>query len=300
MSKLVRYTTCPVCDAADISKVLEAKDYTVSGEVFEIWHCSSCTHRFTQDVPAQEEIGKYYQSADYISHSETKKGLINSLYHLVRKRTLKNKRSLIENITGNKNGNILDIGCGTGSFINEMQQSGWKVKGLEPDETARKKGEELYRLELEPITGFFQLSTQSFDVITMWHVLEHVHELHAYTEQLKSLLRPGGKLLIAVPNYTSADTVHYKEYWAAYDVPRHLYHFSPESMQALIKKHGMKIETIKPMWFDSFYVAMLSEKYKTGKPGLVKAFFIGLSSNLKAILRKDRCSSVIYIVSNEG
>lgn len=299
MSKLVHYTTCPVCNSADISKSLEAKDYTVSAEVFEIWHCSSCTHRFTQDVPVQEETGRYYQSTDYISHSETKKGLINSLYHIVRKKTLISKRKLIESVTGIKSGNILDIGCGTGSFILAMKENGWKVKGLEPDEAARKKGEQLYGLQLEPIAEFFQLIPQSFDVITMWHVLEHVHELHEYILQLKSLLKPGGNLLIAVPNYTSADARHYKEFWAAYDVPRHLCHFSPQSMQALIEKHEMKIETMKPMWFDSFYVAMLSEKYKSGKNNLFSAFFNGLISNLQAFRANCRCSSLIYIISNK-
>ncbi|MGE5108902.1 MAG: class I SAM-dependent methyltransferase [Sphingobacteriales bacterium] len=297
MSKLVHYTTCPVCDSANILELLEAKDYTVSGEVFQIWHCSSCTHRFTQNVPVQGEIVKYYQSADYISHSETKKGLINFLYHIVRKRTLTGKRKLIESVTGAKGGNILDIGCGTGSFISVMKENGWRVRGLEPDEEARKKGADLYGLPLEPIANFFQLPPGAFDVITMWHVLEHVHELHPYIKQLKSLLKPGGKLLIAVPNYSSADANHYKEFWAAYDVPRHLYHFSPKSMEALIHLHGMKIETIRPMWFDSFYVAMLSEKYRTGRGNLIKAFCIGAVSNLKAMMRKDKCSSLIYIIN---
>ena len=297
MSQLVHYTICPVCNADTVSSVLTAKDYTVSGEIFSIGHCISCTHRFTQDVPVQNEIGKYYQSADYISHSETKKGLINSLYHLVRKRTLKGKRKLIENITDKTNGDILDIGSGTGSFINEMKQHGWRVKGLEPDESARKKGEELYGLNAEPVEEFYQLAPQSFDAITMWHVLEHVHELHKYVGRLKTLLKPGGKLLIAVPNYTAADAVYYKEHWAAYDVPRHLYHFSPQSMQVLIEKHSMKIEMIKPMWFDSFYVSMLSEKYKTGKGNLLKAFFTGFASNLAAMSNKAKCSSLIYIVS---
>jgi 2-polyprenyl-3-methyl-5-hydroxy-6-metoxy-1,4-benzoquinol methylase len=296
MNKLVQYTTCPVCNSEKISKSLTAKDYTVSGESFEIWHCLNCTHRFTQNVPVQEAISRYYQSAGYISHSETKKGFINSLYHLVRKRTLTGKRKLIEAVTGKKTGDILDIGCGTGSFISSMKQNGWQVKGLEPDEAARKKGEELYGLLSAPVEQFYMLPPQSFDVITMWHVLEHVHELHAYVRQLKLLLKPGGKIFIAVPNYTSADAEHYKEHWAAYDVPRHLYHFSPQSMRTLIEQYGMKIETMKPMWFDSFYVAMLSEKYKTGKNNLIAAFINGIVSNSKAALSRDRCSSVIYII----
>lgn len=297
MNKHIHYSNCPVCNAAVVSKLMAVKDYTVSGEVFEIWHCSNCTHRFTQDIPAADETGKYYQSADYISHSETKKGIINSLYHYVRRFTLKSKRNLIQAVTGKTKGCLLDVGCGTGSFIFTMQQSGWSVKGLEPDETARKKAGELYHLSPEPIEVFYKLPPQSFDVITMWHVLEHVHQLHDYIQHLKTLLKPGGKLIIAVPNYTSKDAQHYKEYWAAYDAPRHLYHFSPQSMQYLIGQHKMKIESIKPMWFDSFYVSMLSEKYKNSKGNLLKAYFIGCFSNLKAMMKKERCSSLIYIIN---
>lgn len=297
MSQLIHYTACPVCGSTTISPVLETKDYTVSGDTFPIWHCSSCSFQFTQDIPTQDVIGKYYQSADYISHSETKKGLVNSLYHRVRKRTLKGKRKLIESVAGKKNGKILDIGCGTGSFLSVMKQNRWEVKGLEPDEQARIKAKELYGLTIEPIDTFFNLLPQSFDVITMWHVLEHVHELHRYITQLKSLLTPGGRLLIAVPNYTSTDAGHYKKFWAGYDVPRHLYHFSPQSMQLLIEQHGLKIESIKPMWFDSFYVSMLSEKYKSGKLNLLKAGYNGLKSNLIALLQRQKCSSLIYIIS---
>ena len=288
---------CPVCGSSSVAPVLKAKDYTVSNEVFEIWHCGNCTLRFTQNTPDEQSIGRYYQSAEYISHSETKKGFINSLYHIVRKRTLQGKRKLIEKASGKKSGVLLDIGAGTGSFLNVMKKGGWNVKGLEPDVNARKKGEELYGLKLEPIEVFYKLPAKNFDVITLWHVLEHVHALHNYIQQLKTLLKPGGKLIIAVPNYTSKDAQHYAAHWAAYDVPRHLYHFSPQSMDTLLQQHGMKTETIKPMWFDSFYVAMLSEKYKNGKGNMFAAFLNGLSSNLAALKEKRCCSSVIYVIT---
>lgn len=287
---------CPVCGGADVAPVVTVKDYTVTGESFAVWHCRHCTFRFTQDMPAEKEIGRYYQSADYISHSETKQGLINTLYHYVRKITLQGKRKLIEKASGKTKGMLLDIGAGTGSFLNVMKQNGWDVKGLEPDENARQKGKELYNVSLESIEVFYTLPARSFDVITMWHVLEHVHDLHDYIQQLKKLIKPGGKLLIAVPNYTSYDAAHYNEYWAAYDVPRHLWHFSPQSMQQLLQLHGLKIETVHPMWFDSFYVAMLSEKYKNGKGNLLKAYLVGCFSNFKAMLKKDKCSSLIYVV----
>lgn len=294
---MIVYDSCPNCGDKNISFVFSVKDYTVSGERFEIWECKNCTQRFTQNIPGKEEIGKYYQSENYISHSETSKGLINSLYHKVRKRTLVQKRKLIENATGKNTGNILDVGCGTGAFLNTMKDAKWNTTGLEPDSKAREKALELYGLKLEQIEKFYCLPVQTFDAITMWHVLEHVHDLHDYINQLKKLLKPGGKLFIAVPNYTSYDAEIYKEFWAAYDVPRHLYHFSPESMKKLLNTHGMKIEMMNPMWYDSVYVSMLSEQYKTGNTHPLKALFYGLISNFKTLADKERCSSVIYITS---
>lgn len=294
---MIVYELCPNCGNKNIFLVLSAKDYTVSGEQFEIWECRNCTQRFTQNIPGPQEIGRYYQSENYISHSDTSKGLINNLYHKVRKRTLLQKRKLIENTTGKKAGNILDVGCGTGAFLHTMKNAKWNITGLEPDETARAKAVELYGLHLEKTEEFYLLPAQTFDAITMWHVLEHVHELHEYMEQLKKLLKPGGKLFIAVPNYTSYDAGVYQEFWAAYDVPRHLYHFSPKSMQTLLHSHGMTVEKMKPMWYDSVYVSMLSEQYRSGKPHPVKALFCGIISNFKTLFNKEKCSSVIYVAS---
>ncbi len=189
------------------------------------------------------------------------------------------------------------MGAGTGAFLNTMKNGGWNCTGIEPDESARKKANELYALGLKESKELFSLPTNSFDAITLWHVLEHVHELHDYMEQLKKLLVADGKLFIAVPNYTSADAKMYKEFWAAYDVPRHLYHFSPKAMATLLNAHGLQIETMKPMWYDSVYVSLLSEKYKTGKSNTVKAFFNGMISNTKTLLNKTNCSSLIYIAS---
>jgi len=294
---MIVYDSCPNCGDKNIILVFSAKDYTVSGERFEIWECKNCTQRFTQNIPGKEEIGKYYQSENYISHSDTSKGLINYIYHKVRKRTLAQKRKLIENATGKKTGKILDVGCGTGAFLHAMANAKWNITGLEPDSKAREKALELYGLQLEQIEKFYSLPVQTFDAITMWHVLEHVHDLHDYINQLKKLLKPGGKLFIAVPNYTSYDAAIYKEFWAAYDVPRHLYHFSPESMKKLLNTHGLKIEMEKPMWYDSVYVSMLSEQYKTGRPHPLKALISGLISNFKTLAKKRKCSSVIYVAS---
>ena len=296
MSQLIHYTNCLVCNSAELKNVLSAKDYTVSGETFVVVECNSCSLRFTQDVPDVASISPYYKSENYISHTNTSKGLINRLYQSVRKRTLKQKRKLIEKATGITKGNLLDVGSGTGAFANEMKMAGWQVTGLEPDADARTVGKQLYNLELADINHFYKLPESSYDAITMWHVLEHVHDLQGYIAQLKSLLKENGKLFIAVPNYTSKDAAVYNEHWAAYDVPRHLYHFSPRSMKVLVEKHGLKIVQYNPMWYDSFYVSMLSSKYRNGKTNLFAAFFNGLGSNIKAMGDVKRCSSVIYIV----
>lgn len=296
MGSTIKYDHCLCCGSAAISKVLECKDYTVSQKIFEVWKCSTCTFCFTQNAPVEDEIGVYYQSADYISHSNTKQGVVNRLYHLVRGFTLKTKQNLLIKETGLKHGVLLDIGAGTGAFANTMQQAGWHVTGLEPDSTARENALSQYSLQLQDQTDLVNLQNNTYDAITLWHVLEHVHDLHGYLNKFDKLLKASGRIIIAVPNYCSHDAQVYKQYWAAYDVPRHLYHFSPKSMEVLLQKHGFTIEAVKPMWFDSFYVSMLSEKYRNGKNNYLQAFGVGLVSNIKALVDVKKCSSVIYTI----
>jgi len=293
---MIHYEQCPVCGGTLFHPFLKAKDHTVSKEEFQLVQCDQCQFVFTQDVPDELSIGPYYQSQNYISHSNTQTGLINKMYHRVRTITLRSKRNLVEKESRIKKGTLLDIGSGTGAFLNEMQSAGWKTTGLEPDAGARKNAEELYGIHALPSHELFSVIPQSVDVITMWHVLEHVHALDKYLDQISKVIRPGGTIFIAVPNHTSVDAEKYKNNWAAYDVPRHLYHFSPASMRRLMENHGLKVTKVKPMWFDSFYVSMLSEQYKNGKGNLISAFFNGFSSNAKALFNKERCSSVIYVI----
>ena len=298
--------TCPVCNSAETEKYLQCKDFTVSKEIFSLVNCMSCSFIFTNPRPAENEIGKYYQSAEYVSHSDTKKGLINRLYHTVRKITLGNKLQLINRLHNNKAGKLLDVGCGTGYFISHCKENNWNVTGVEVDANARKMAEE--RLspstkaqgklgEGEHIYSWLNdVKENEFDIITLWHVLEHVHDLNAYLEALKKLLKNSGKLIIAVPNAASFDAGHYKEYWAAYDVPRHLYHFTPDTIGRLFKKHNLKLEQTLPMKFDAYYVSMLSEKYKTGKTNYLNVLINGFRSNSKAS-GNGQYSSLIYVVS---
>jgi len=294
---LIHYVTCPSCHSDHLHSALTAIDYTVSQESFAIWQCGKCGLRFTQDIPDGASIGPYYRSDAYISHTNTSKGLVNRLYHLIRRQTMSDKFRLIVSASGVKRGKLLDIGAGTGVFVRHMQDRGWEVTGLEPDETARQVAQSSYGVQLLEAGQLFSMPPDSFDVITLWHVLEHVHDLHPYLEQLKKLIRRGGCIFIAVPNYTSYDARVYQGAWAAYDVPRHLYHFSPDAMEELLAGHGLQLQSSHPMWYDSIYISMLSEKYKKGRPGNLKAIYTGLLSNMKAFVDKSKCSSLVYIAT---
>lgn len=291
---IIHYTNCPACHSTAIGYAITATDFTVTRKLFEIWECRDCTLRFTQHVPGVDSIGAYYASQDYVSHTDTQQGLVNKLYHTVRNHTLHTKRDLVKKYSGLQSGALLEVGAGTGAFANTMQQAGWMITGLEPDATARSLAAAKYGLTLLPPGELYQLPSASYDVITLWHVLEHVHDLHGYLENFHRLLKPAGKLVVAVPNYTSRDATVYQSAWAAYDVPRHLYHFSPAAMKKLAASKGFSVNALRPMWFDSFYVAMLSEKYRNGN--LLSAAWNGLASNINTLSRTDECSSVIYVM----
>jgi 2-polyprenyl-3-methyl-5-hydroxy-6-metoxy-1,4-benzoquinol methylase len=293
MQHTVHYTSCPVCKGTHLKKVFVVEDFSITHEKFEIAECGDCALRFTNNAPDESVIGRYYQSAAYVSHSNTNKGIINRLYHIARRFTLNAKRAFVQKATGKAVGMHLDVGSGTGAFVYTMDKAGWSSIGLEPDEAARETAVKLFKADIFPADHLFSLPVGTYNAITMWHVLEHVHRLDEYVLQLKKLLAPRGKLIIAVPNYTSADAKHYGTHWAAYDVPRHLYHFSPASMRALMERHGLKVVKTKAMWLDSFYVSMLSEKYKNGN--ILKAIWVGLRSNMNALLKREQCSSLIYV-----
>jgi 2-polyprenyl-3-methyl-5-hydroxy-6-metoxy-1,4-benzoquinol methylase len=297
MNHIIHYTSCPSCAAGTLKQVLSVTDRSVSKEIFPLVACSACTLRITQDVPCETAIQRYYQSQEYVSHTDDKKGLINSLYHLIRKFTLRKKVKLLIHATQKNLGMHLDIGAGTGAFVKAMEDAGWNTIGLEPDDRARERAVQLHNVSVYPGSELSSLQDESYDAITMWHVLEHVHDLNFYIQQLHRLLNSNGKLFIAVPNYTSFDATYYGANWAAYDVPRHLYHFSPTAMQIFLEKNGFRIIRTKRMWFDSFYVGMLSEKNKNGF--LLKGFLIGFVSNIKALFRKTSCSSLIYIIEKK-
>ena len=275
---------------------LKVRDYSVSGEVFELVYDPELDLLETEPKPSPEDLPNYYKSDDYISHTDNQRNLFEKIYHLARKISLKRKLNLVNSYAKEK-GKLLDFGCGTGNFLNVCQENGWSVLGIEPDNGARaiankKVGDKVFESD-----KLNKLEPNTFDAITLWHVLEHLPQPEITIAAFKKLLKPNGILIIAVPNYKSFDAKHYKEFWAAFDVPRHLWHFSKESISKLASKENMHIIKIKPMSFDAFYVSLLSEKYKSGKMNVFKAFFIGLLSNIKSIVSKE-ASSLIYLVKN--
>lgn len=292
-----KITNCPICGHHSFNSVLVCKDHTVSHKEFSIVECNKCHFWFTNPIPKIEEIGKYYESEDYVSHSNTNKGLIHKLYQSVRNYTLKQKLGLIDGLK-TEGKNILDIGSGTGEFANICQTNGWNVIGIEPSDKARQLSIDNYQLDIKKEDQIANLESGSMDIVSMWHVLEHVYYLEDRMKEIKRLLKNEGFLIIAVPNRLSYDAQHYQENWAAYDLPRHLYHFTPNDISNLSDKFGFKVVKTLPMKFDSFYVSMLSEKYKTGSINYIKAFLNGLASNNKAG-DKNEYSSQIYFLKNE-
>jgi 2-polyprenyl-3-methyl-5-hydroxy-6-metoxy-1,4-benzoquinol methylase len=287
---------CPLCNNKSHENFIICKDYTVSQESFAITQCTNCSFLFTNPRPEKRVIQRYYESADYISHSNSANNPINILYKIIRKFTLQSKLKILEKLSTTKT--LLDYGCGTGDLLNLAKSKKWTVTGVEPNKQARslaKKsvGESVYS-KIEQLE-----ENTTFDVITLWHVLEHVHDLNKIVKQLKKHLSRRGTLIIALPNHQSLDQKLYRECWAAYDVPRHLYHFNPLTINILANKHNFKVTEIKPMIFDSFYVSLLSEKYKTGHQNFIKALMNGWKSNQWASSNDNNYSSLIYILKNK-
>ena len=281
-------------DISNKKHFITVKDYSVSKETFDLYHDETLDMLMTFPQPGLDALGKYYESEDYISHTDNQRSFFEKLYHFIKNIALKNKLHLINSLQPNK-GRILDIGAGTGDFLSVAKKDGWQTIGVEPSTKAKS-------IAINKGVSFVEFTTElennSFDVISMWHVLEHVPDLDKQIKELKRLLKPKGTLIIAVPNFKSFDAKHYGKFWAAFDVPIHFWHFSKTAIKLLFEKEKMKLEKVLPMKFDSFYVSLLSEKYKTGKMNFIKAFYVGLLSNWKARSSFEN-SSHIYIIRNE-
>jgi 2-polyprenyl-3-methyl-5-hydroxy-6-metoxy-1,4-benzoquinol methylase len=280
----------------DSTTFLKVKDYSVSGEEFQLIQNKTYGFLETSPQPEAKRLSDYYKTEDYISHTDSKRNLFEKVYHLVRSISLKKKLKLINSFQSLEK-NLLDVGCGTGDFLQVAQQNNWNISGIEPNEQARQIANRKTNNSVFNINDLGKFKNHSFDVITLWHVLEHLPNLEQQVLTLKTLLKENGTLIVAVPNHKSNDAKHYKNFWAAYDVPRHLWHFNQDSISKLFALQNMEVVKIKPMKFDAYYVSLLSEKYKSGSMNLFKAFWIGLRSNMKA-KRSGEYSSLIYIIKN--
>lgn len=296
----IKTAICPVCQGTQFHKFLDCKDNYATGELFEIEECDKCRFRFTQNFPDEKEIGRYYDTVDYVSHSDTKKGLINRLYHAVRVYMLTRKASLIECFSGVENGRLLDIGCGTGYFLHTMRNRGWQTTGIEKNQKAADFGRTHFRLDVYSENELEHLDEDGYDVITLWHVWEHLQALDGVAIKINKALKPDGRVFVALPNSGSADANHYKNNWAAWDVPRHLWHFSTETFSSFVSKHGFEVVAMKGMPFDGFYVSILSEKYKQSRLAFVKGFLYGCVAWLKSLGHPERSSSVIYVLKKNN
>lgn len=276
-------------DLSSLNTKLTCKDYTVSEEYFQLKYWDEYDMLVTYPQPKLDELDSYYESEDYISHTDSKATLVDKIYQSVKRIMLNKKLEIVSSFNQNK-GSLLDVGAGTGDFLNAAKNDGWSISGVEPNSKARSLANQKNIFLVEDIN---QLPTQKYDVITLWHVLEHVPNLFEYIETLKSLLKENGILIIAVPNYKSYDATYYKEFWAAYDVPRHLWHFSSKGIKKLFAQFNFKLENTLPMTYDAYYVSLLSEKYKNSSFQKLKALKTGFLSNLKA-KHSGEYSSLIY------
>lgn len=270
-------------------------DHYATGETFQLCRCADCGFLFTQDFPAEAEIGRYYETPDYISHSDTRKGLMNRIYHRVRSLMLKRKAALVQRASHCRQGHLLDIGTGTGYFAATMQQRGWQVEAVEKSAQARAFAKQHFGLDVKADDALSYLPAGSFDVITLWHVMEHLEHLDDVWKTLRSLLTDKGVLIVAVPNSASFDAAKYQSYWAAYDVPRHLWHFTPDTIGRLAAKHGFIMAERHPMPFDAFYISMLSEKYQHHSFAFGRGLWTGMRAWISSWGKAERSSSMIYV-----
>jgi 2-polyprenyl-3-methyl-5-hydroxy-6-metoxy-1,4-benzoquinol methylase len=277
---------------------LKSKDYAVTGQAFDLCYSSKTGMLVTSPQPSLDALSTYYKSENYISHVKAKKTLFQTIYFSVRAITLRQKLKWVS-VHKNKGNRILDYGAGVGDFVRAAQNDGWDCIGIEPHIKARTIANEKKQYTVYPVEHLKTLQPNSQTVITLWHVLEHLHNLEQHIRTFKQLLKPSGRLVVAVPNFKSYDAQYFKSYWAAYDLPRHLWHFSKESISTLFEDFDMEIESIYPMIFDSFYASLVSTKYQMGRMNVLKGLTIGLLSNLKAYFSGEY-SSLVFVIKHKN
>ncbi|HSL86331.1 MAG TPA: class I SAM-dependent methyltransferase [Bacteroidales bacterium] len=297
---MIHHSKCPLCYSGSITDYLKCTDHFLTQETFELFKCTSCGFIFTQEGPDEKEAGRYYQSENYISHDDSAVGITGKIYFLVRRLMLVRKRGLITRVTGKKTGDLLDIGTGSGHFAGAMKLAGWNVTGIEPDRKAAGYAVSRFGLRIiapEQISG---LNDNCFDCITAWHTLEHSHDLFSYISDIKRLLRTGGCFIAALPSAASCDARYYTDFWAAWDVPRHLWHFTPDTFKLLAEKAGFEIIKTKRLPFDAFYISLLSEKYRGANLPFLSGMMKGLRFFISSIVKLNGSSSLIFVLKKKS
>lgn len=297
---MVCHSECPLCSSDKIDPWLVCTDHLVSHGQFELYKCHSCGFVFTRKYPEEEQIGRYYDSSGYVAHDDKAPGIVNRIYEVVRKIMLRKKRKLVTEITGLAGGRVLDIGCGTGYFAFAMKEAGWIAEGIEPNLKARDHCKTNFGINVIDPSAINSLPSEQYDCITFWHVLEHLHDPSGYASEVQRLLKPGGVCITALPNSSSYDSDFYGKNWAGFDVPRHLWHFTPETIDLFASKTGFVINGKKRLPFDVFYISVLSEKHKGVVFPLLKGMARGSWFALKACIRPDKNSSLIYIMKRRS
>ena len=290
---MIKIKHCFLCENINLNKIFSAIDYIATKEKFDILECPKCEIRITSPLPKKNQLKKYYESKNYRPHKKKTYSIIDLLYNIIRKYMFFKKRKLIEKHSHLKKGKILDIGCGTGEFASFMKNSGWDVVCVDSSNEARSIAMQRFNLKVLNIDQFFDLKNIRFDVITMWHTLEHVDKPIEYINKVNKILNDDGKFIFAVPNYESFDSKFFGKYWAANDVPRHLYHYSKKSVKKILKKSNLLVSNIIGLPFDAYYVSYLSSRYK--KTSLLNSLLVGFISNFKAKYTNNMYSSLIYI-----
>jgi len=275
---------------------IKVKDHSVSGDSFELIYDASRELLYTHPKPSDTEISSYYPTTNYISHTNQRRSLFDFLYHAARHVSTRRKLRLLKPFQS-KHAALLDVGAGTGYFLRAAKNNGWIVTGVEPNASARNLANIKAENSVFDTETLRQLQSKSFEVITLWHVLEHLPNLEDDIKLFHKLLKPNGRIVVAVPNFKSFDAFYFKEHWAAYDAPRHLWHFSQRSIPKLFSTVQMRLESTHPLPLDAYYVSLLSNKLKTGSHRVLGSFWIGLLSNLKAATSGEY-SSLIYVLKN--
>ncbi len=296
---MVHHNKCPLCSSENITAKLQTADHFLTREIFTLYGCADCGFIFTNDHPDEGGIGHYYESEDYLSHNEPKGNLPGRIYGISRNVMLRKKVRIVQKATGIEKGSILDTGSGAGHFLNAMRNAGWNVTGIEINEKVRQYSASSFGLNVQDPGHLKTLPSESFDCITLWHVLEHFQDPLGYAKEIMRLLKPEGICIVALPNCASSDAAFFGTYWAAYDVPRHLWHFTPDTFKRFTRDTGFELVNILPLPLDVFYISILSEKYKGANLPFLSGMIRGFWFRILTLFNKERASSLIYILKGK-